>query len=49
MTPDFNLASLPSDPKAALGYAELHALWKADREAFNEGRHNSDARIPCPA
>jgi hypothetical protein len=43
MTPDFNLASLPSDPKAALGYAELHALWKADREAFNEGRHISDA------
>jgi hypothetical protein len=43
MTLDFNLASIPSDPKAALGYAELYALWKADQEAFSEGRHISDA------
>ena len=43
MTPDIDLASLPSDPKEALGYAELHVLWKADEEAFNQGRHTSDA------
>jgi hypothetical protein len=43
MTPDVDLANLPSDPKAALGYAELHALWKSDQETFNEGRHISDA------
>jgi hypothetical protein len=42
MTPEINLASVPSDPKAALGYAELHALWKADEEAFNQGRRISD-------
>jgi hypothetical protein len=41
MTPEINLASVPSDPKAALGYAELHALWKADEEAFNQGRRAS--------
>jgi hypothetical protein len=43
MTPDIDLASLPSDPDMALGYAELHALWKADEDAFNQGRHVSDA------
>jgi hypothetical protein len=42
MTPEINLASVPSDPKAALGYAELHALRKADKEAFDQGRHISD-------
>jgi hypothetical protein len=43
MTPEINLATLPSDRKAALGYAKLHALWKADEEAFNQGRRISDA------
>jgi hypothetical protein len=43
MTSDIDLASVPSDPKAALGYADLHALWKDDQQAFSEGRHISDA------
>jgi hypothetical protein len=33
----------PSDPKAALGYVKLHALWKADQDAYNAGRRISDA------
>jgi hypothetical protein len=45
MTPEINLASVPSDPKAALGYAELHALWKADEDAYNAGRRISDAEF----
>jgi hypothetical protein len=43
MTPEINLATLPPDPKAALGYAELHALWKADEDAYSAGRRISDA------
>jgi hypothetical protein len=43
MTPEINLATLPSDPKAALGYAELHALWKAEEDAYSAGRRISDA------
>jgi hypothetical protein len=42
MALDIDQAGVPSDPKAALGYAELHALWKADKEAFDQGRHISD-------
>jgi hypothetical protein len=45
MTPEINLASVPSDPKAALGYAELHALWQADEDAHNAGRRISDAEF----
>jgi hypothetical protein len=45
MTPEINLASVPSDPKAALGYAELHALWKADEDAYNAGRRISNAEF----
>jgi hypothetical protein len=37
ITPDIDLANVPSDPKAALGYAELRALWKADEDAYNAG------------
>jgi hypothetical protein len=43
MMPEINLAIVPSDPKAALGYAELHALWKGDEDAYNAGRRISDA------
>jgi hypothetical protein len=43
MTPDFDIASVPTDPRVALGYAELHALWRADEVAHNEGQHISDA------
>jgi hypothetical protein len=43
MALDIDQAGVPSDPKAALGYAELHALWKADEDAYNAGRHVSDA------
>jgi hypothetical protein len=43
MALDIDLASVPSDPKAALGYAELHALWKTGQEAFDQGQHLSDA------
>jgi hypothetical protein len=43
MALDIDLASVPSDPKAALGYAELHALWKTGQEAFDQGQHISDA------
>jgi hypothetical protein len=43
MMPEINLASVPSDPKAALGYAELHAPWKANEDAYNAGRRISDA------
>jgi alkylated DNA repair protein (DNA oxidative demethylase) len=32
-TPDIDLASVPSDTKAAVGYQELYALWKADLAA----------------
>jgi hypothetical protein len=46
MTPEINLACVPSDPKAALGYAELHALWKADEDAYNAGRRIRRCRIP---
>jgi hypothetical protein len=40
--PDFDLASIPSDPKTAVGYAELYALWKV-AQAFDQGLHVSDA------
>jgi hypothetical protein len=43
MALDIDLASVPSDPKAALGYAELHALWKTGQQAFDQGRQLSDA------
>jgi hypothetical protein len=43
MTPDIDLATVPSDAGEALGYAELYALWKADEEAFDQGHHISDA------
>jgi hypothetical protein len=42
MTSDFDLASVPSDPKAASGYTELYALWKV-AETFGQGLHVSDA------
>jgi hypothetical protein len=45
MTPDIDLAGPPSNPDAALGYLELYALWKADEEAYNAGRHISDAEF----
>jgi hypothetical protein len=45
MTPDVNLSIPPTDARAAKGYAELHGLWKADEEAFNQGRHVSDAEF----
>jgi hypothetical protein len=45
MTPEINLATLPSDPNAANGYAELHKLWKADEDAYNVGRRVSDAEF----
>jgi hypothetical protein len=43
MAPDIDLASLPSDSEATLGYGELYALWKADEEAFNRGQRVTDA------
>jgi hypothetical protein len=43
MTSDIDLATIPPDTNAALGYAELYALWKAEENAYNEGRHISDA------
>jgi hypothetical protein len=45
MTPDIDLANVPSEPKAALGYAELHALWKADEDAYNAGRQEEAALV----
>jgi hypothetical protein len=45
MTPEIDLARAPLDPKAANGYAELHKLWKADEDAYNAGRHVSDAEF----
>jgi hypothetical protein len=43
MTFDFDIAVPPTDPNAALGYADIYALWKADQDAFDQGRHISDA------
>jgi hypothetical protein len=43
MALDIDLADVPSDPKAALGYAELHALWKTGQEAFDQRQPISDA------
>ncbi len=45
MTPDVNLSIPPADARAAKGYTELYGLWKADEEAFNQGRHVSDAEF----
>ena len=45
MTPDVSLSIPPTDARAAKGYAELYGLWKADEEAFNQGRHVSDAEF----
>ena len=45
MTPDVNLSIRPTNPAAAKGYAELYALWKADEDARNHGRHVSDAEF----
>jgi hypothetical protein len=35
----------PTDAKAANGYAELFALWKADEEPHNQSRRKSDAEF----
>jgi hypothetical protein len=45
MTPDVDLSVPPPDPEAASGYLDLYALWKADEDAFNQGRHKSDAEF----
>jgi hypothetical protein len=43
MTNEFDLSGAPSDPTAAIGYAELYALWKENMDAFNHGRDISKA------
>jgi hypothetical protein len=45
MVPEVDLSIPPADAKAANGYAELYALWKADEEAYNQGRRKSDAEF----
>jgi hypothetical protein len=45
MTPEVDLSIPPADAKAAHGYAELYELWKADEEAYNQGRRTSDAEF----
>jgi hypothetical protein len=45
MIPEVDLSIPPADPKSANGYSELYALWKADEEAYNQGRHKSDAEF----
>ena len=45
MIPEVDLSIPPTDAKAANGYAELYALWKADENAYNQGRRKSDAEF----
>ena len=45
MIPEVDLSIPPTDAKAANGYAELYALWKADENAYNQGRRKSGAEF----
>ena len=46
MVHEVDLSIPPADAKAANGYAESYALWKADEETYNQGgRRTSDAEF----
>jgi hypothetical protein len=45
LTPEVDISVAPGDPKAGKEYAKLYALWKADEDAYNQGRRKSDAEF----